>query len=69
MHRSNCNLESIGMQDKTPVRAKAAAFSWEDPFLLEDQLSAPLVTVDGSVIGGTPSLKYDDKSLWGNNVS
>src|SRR6185312_3634897 len=39
------------------------------PGVLEDQLSAPLVTVDGSVIGGTPSLKYDDKSLWGNNVS
>ena len=28
------------MQDKTPVRAKAAAaFDWEDPFLLEDQLT------------------------------
>jgi glutaryl-CoA dehydrogenase len=27
------------MQDKTSVRAKAAAFSWEDPFLLEDQLT------------------------------
>jgi simple sugar transport system substrate-binding protein/ribose transport system substrate-binding protein len=39
------------------------------PGVLEDQLSAPLVTADGSVIGGVPSLKYDDKSLWGNNVS
>jgi glutaryl-CoA dehydrogenase len=28
------------MQDKTSVRAKAASFNWEDPFLLEDQLSA-----------------------------
>jgi len=27
------------MQDKTPARAKAAAFNWEDPFLLEDQLT------------------------------
>jgi glutaryl-CoA dehydrogenase len=27
------------MQDKTSARAKAAAFNWEDPFLLEDQLS------------------------------
>jgi glutaryl-CoA dehydrogenase len=26
------------MQDKTPGR-KAAAFQWEDPFLLEDQLT------------------------------
>lgn len=39
------------------------------PGLLEDQLSAPLVTVDGSAIAGAPTLKYDDKSLWGNNVS
>src|SRR5690349_9980492 len=27
------------MQEKTPTRAKAAAFNWEDPFLLDDQLS------------------------------
>ncbi len=27
------------MQDKTPARAKADAFNWEDPFLLEDQLT------------------------------
>src|SRR5437764_15425794 len=27
------------MQDKTPSRAKAAAFVWEDPFLLEEQLT------------------------------
>ena len=27
------------MQDKTPTRAKAAAFNWEDPFLLDDQLT------------------------------
>jgi simple sugar transport system substrate-binding protein/ribose transport system substrate-binding protein len=37
--------------------------------VLEDQLSAPLVTADGATIGGVPSLKYDDKSLWGNNIS
>jgi simple sugar transport system substrate-binding protein/ribose transport system substrate-binding protein len=36
--------------------------------LLEDQLSAPLVTADGGTYGGVPSLKFDDKSLWGNNI-
>jgi ribose transport system substrate-binding protein len=36
--------------------------------LLEDQLSAPLVTSDGGTYGGVPSLKSDDKSLWGNNL-
>jgi simple sugar transport system substrate-binding protein/ribose transport system substrate-binding protein len=36
--------------------------------VLEDQLSAPLVTADGSDHGGVPSLKPDDKSLWGNNI-
>ena len=36
--------------------------------LLEDQLAAPLVTQDGATIGGEPTLKCDDKSLWGNNV-
>ncbi|MEU9671795.1 sugar ABC transporter substrate-binding protein [Streptomyces bobili] len=35
--------------------------------LLEDQLSAPLVTADGGTYGGVPSLKNDDPSLWGNN--
>ena len=35
--------------------------------LLEDQLSAPLVTRDGATYGGVPSLKSDDASLWGNN--
>ena len=39
------------------------------PGLLEDQLSAPLVTADGATYGGVKSLKSDDKSLWGNNVS
>lgn len=39
------------------------------PGVLEDQLSAPLVTADGAMIGGSASLKYDDKSLWGNNIS
>ncbi|KUO09276.1 sugar ABC transporter substrate-binding protein [Streptomyces sp. DSM 15324] len=36
--------------------------------VLEDQLSAPLVTSDGGSYGGVPSLKSDDKSLWGNNL-
>jgi len=36
--------------------------------VLEDQLSAPLVTADGGTYGGVPSLKSDDKSLWGNNL-
>jgi len=37
--------------------------------VLEDQLSAPLVTADGATIGGVASVKSDDKSLWGNNIS
>jgi simple sugar transport system substrate-binding protein/ribose transport system substrate-binding protein len=37
--------------------------------VLEDQLSAPLVTRDGATYGGVASLKSDDKSLWGNNLS
>jgi ABC-type sugar transport system substrate-binding protein len=36
--------------------------------VLEDQLSAPLVTADGGTYDGVPSLKSDDKSLWGNNL-
>ncbi|MFF6883728.1 sugar ABC transporter substrate-binding protein [Streptomyces sp. NPDC012421] len=36
--------------------------------LLEDQLSAPLVTADGGTYGDVPSLKSDDASLWGNNL-
>ncbi|GGU54496.1 sugar ABC transporter substrate-binding protein [Lentzea flava] len=36
--------------------------------LLEDQLSAPLVTSDGGTYDGVPSLKHDDKSLWGNKL-
>lgn len=36
--------------------------------LLEDQLSAPLVTADGGDYGGVPSRKPDEKSLWGNNI-
>ncbi|KUO13526.1 sugar ABC transporter substrate-binding protein [Streptomyces dysideae] len=36
--------------------------------LLEDQLSAPLVTADGGTYGGVPSVKSDDESLWGNNL-
>lgn len=32
--------------------------------VLEDQLSAPLVTADGATYGGVPSVKSDDKSLW-----
>jgi simple sugar transport system substrate-binding protein/ribose transport system substrate-binding protein len=34
--------------------------------VLEDQLSAPLVTADGATIAGERSLRYDDRSLWGN---
>jgi len=37
--------------------------------VLEDQLSAPLVTVDGATVNGVASIRYDDKSLWGNNIS
>jgi len=37
--------------------------------VLEDQLQAPLVTADGASYGGVPSVKSDDKSLWGNNLS
>jgi simple sugar transport system substrate-binding protein/ribose transport system substrate-binding protein len=36
------------------------------PGLLEDQLSAPLVTADGATYGGVPSVKSTDPSLWGN---
>ncbi|MEU2339148.1 sugar ABC transporter substrate-binding protein [Streptomyces sp. NPDC006654] len=36
--------------------------------LLEDQLSAPLVTADGGTYDGIPSIKPDDKSLWANNI-
>ncbi|WIM92838.1 sugar ABC transporter substrate-binding protein [Actinoplanes oblitus] len=38
------------------------------PGVLEDQLQAPLVTADGGTYGGTPSVKSEDKSLWGNNA-
>jgi ABC-type sugar transport system substrate-binding protein len=37
--------------------------------VLEDQLQAPLVTADGASYGGVPSVKSDEKSLWGNNLS
>jgi ABC-type sugar transport system substrate-binding protein len=37
--------------------------------VLEDQLSAPLVTSDGAAVGSEKTLKFDDTSLWGNNVS
>ena len=36
--------------------------------LLEDQLSAPLVTADGGTYDGVTSLKSDDQSLWGNKL-
>ena len=39
------------------------------PGVLEDQLSAPLVTADGAPVAGVKTLKFDDKSLWGNSVS
>jgi ribose transport system substrate-binding protein len=38
------------------------------PGLLEDQLAAPLVTRDGGEYGSEQSVKFDDKSLWGNNL-
>jgi ABC-type sugar transport system substrate-binding protein len=38
------------------------------PGVLEDQLSAPLVTRDGGTYGGVQSVKPDDRSLWGNNI-
>jgi len=38
------------------------------PGVLEDQLAAPLVTLDGATIGGEATLKFDDKSLWGNAI-
>lgn len=38
------------------------------PGLLEDQLSAPLVTADSASYGGVASLKSTDTSLWGNNL-
>ncbi|MGW4644287.1 sugar ABC transporter substrate-binding protein [Sphaerisporangium sp. NPDC004334] len=47
--------------DSTIVQVRAG--------LLEDQLSAPLVTADGGTYGGVPSVKHDDKSLWGNNLN
>jgi ABC-type sugar transport system substrate-binding protein len=36
--------------------------------VLEDQLSAPLVTADGGTYGGVPSLRSTDPSLWGNDL-
>lgn len=39
------------------------------PGVLEDQLSAPLVTADGATYGEAPSLKSTDTSLWGNHLS
>ena len=47
--------------DSTIVQVRAG--------LLEDQLSAPLVTADGATINGEATLKSTDPSLWGNNVS
>jgi ribose transport system substrate-binding protein len=35
--------------------------------LVEDQLAAPLVTVDGAAFGPVASVKVDDASLWGNS--
>jgi ABC-type sugar transport system substrate-binding protein len=37
------------------------------PGVMEDQLSAPLVTADGASFGPVSSIRYDDKSLWANN--
>jgi simple sugar transport system substrate-binding protein/ribose transport system substrate-binding protein len=36
--------------------------------VLEDRLSAPLVTADGGTYRGMPRLKTDDTTLWSNNV-
>jgi ABC-type sugar transport system substrate-binding protein len=36
--------------------------------VLEDQLSAPLVTADGGTFDGVASLKSDAQSLWGNKL-
>jgi len=36
--------------------------------VLEDQLAAPLVTIDAGTYGTEKSLKFDDKSLWGNQI-
>jgi ABC-type sugar transport system substrate-binding protein len=38
------------------------------PGVMEDQLPAPLVTRDGGKYGDDASVKYDDTSLWGNNL-
>ncbi|NUS17053.1 MAG: sugar ABC transporter substrate-binding protein [Streptomyces sp.] len=38
------------------------------PGVLEDQLTAPLVTADGGTFGGVASLKSTDTSLWGNHL-
>jgi ribose transport system substrate-binding protein len=46
--------------DSTIVRVR--------PGVLEDQLAAPLVTLDGATFGDVKSVKFDDKSLWGNNT-
>jgi simple sugar transport system substrate-binding protein/ribose transport system substrate-binding protein len=34
--------------------------------VLEDQLSAPLVTADGAPVGGIETVRSDDPGLWGN---
>jgi ribose transport system substrate-binding protein len=38
------------------------------PGVLEDQLAAPLVTRDGETYGTEASVKFDDQSLWGNQL-
>jgi ABC-type sugar transport system substrate-binding protein len=38
------------------------------PGVLEDQLSAPLVTADGGTYDEVPSIRNDDQSLWGNKL-
>lgn len=39
------------------------------PGVLEDQLAAPLVTLDGATIDGVATMKYNDPTLWGNIIS
>ena len=61
--RSTARRSSPGRPTTTAPSSRSATG------LLEDQLSAPLVTRDGGTYGGVPSVKTDDKSLWGNNIS
>ncbi|MEV6006915.1 sugar ABC transporter substrate-binding protein [Streptomyces sp. NPDC051976] len=39
------------------------------PGVMEDQLSAPLVTADGAAFGPVTSVKSTDAALWGNHLT